>query len=148
ELGPLVRDDTGEWRQYGEIPPKGSTLRFSRYRHGGGRRGNVAAATLNVLKRAIPGVSVTNPGPALGGTDLESIENARARASMEIRTRYRAVTADDFVFLCGEASPRVARAVCVATNGDPIRVHILPNAPDPAGRALTYAELTPDEELV
>src|SRR5262249_44144887 len=50
--------------------------------------------------------------------------------------------------LCGEASPRVARAVCVATNGDPIRVHILPNAPDPAGRALTYAELTPDEELV
>jgi predicted phage baseplate assembly protein len=147
ELGPVVRDDKGEWHQHGEVPPKGSTLRFTRYRHGGGRRGNVAAATLTVLKRAIPGASVTNPGPALGGTDLESIENARARASMEIRTRYRAVTADDIVFLCGEASPRVARAVCVGNEGETVRVHILPNVPDPVGRPLTYAELTPDKAL-
>ena len=152
ELGPLVRDEKGLWHQHGEVPPKGSLLRFSRYRYGGGRRGNVGPNTLTVLKRAIPGVSVTNPQPAKGGMDLESLENARARAAMEIRTRYRAVTADDFVFLCGEASQRVARAICVGPNGTAadtaIRVHILPDAPDAAGRAPTSAELTPDQALV
>jgi predicted phage baseplate assembly protein len=148
ELGPLVHDDQGHWRQHGEVPPKGSMLRFSRYRHGGGRKGNVAADTLTVLKQAIPGVTVTNPEPATRGLDLETLENARARAAMELRTRYRAVTADDFTFLCGEASPSVARAVCVATEGNAIRVHILPYAAEPAGRPLTYAELTPDKALV
>jgi predicted phage baseplate assembly protein len=149
ELGPTIRTASGEWRQFGEVPPKGSTLRFSRYRHGGGRRGNVAAGTLRVLKSAIPGVvSVTNPEPAIGGVDLESLESARTRAQMEIRTRYRAVTGEDFEFLCGEASPRVARAVCVPPERDGVvRVHILPTVPG-ADRQLTLAELTPDEELL
>ena len=34
---------TASWRQYGGVPKKGATLRMSRYRHGGGREGNVAA---------------------------------------------------------------------------------------------------------
>ena len=31
------RTADGVWRQYGAVPPKGATLRFTRYRHGGGR---------------------------------------------------------------------------------------------------------------
>jgi predicted phage baseplate assembly protein len=149
ELGPVIRTVDGSWRQYGQVPPKDATLRFTRYRHGGGRRGNVAAGTLTVLKGAIPGVmSVTNPKMALGGVDLESLDSARTRAAMEIRTRYRAVTAEDFEFLCGEASPRVARAVCVPPEREGVvRIHILPIVPD-ADRKLAYAELTPQDDLM
>ena len=56
---------------------------------------------------------MSNPGPANGGVDAETLDHARQRAAMEIRSRYRAVTAEDFEFLAGEASPKVARAVCV-----------------------------------
>jgi predicted phage baseplate assembly protein len=148
-LGPAIRTPDGAWRQYGSIPPKGAALRFTQYRHGGGRQGNVAAGTLTVLKGAIPGVvSVTNPVPAFGGVDPESLESARTRAAMEIRTRYRAVTAEDFEFLCGEASPRVARAVCVPLAKDGlVRVHILPVVKDP-DQHLTFEELLPDEVLL
>ena len=115
ELGPAIRETDGGWTQYGAVPPKGAVLRFARYRHGGGRRGNVTAGALSVLRSTIPGVdTVTNPRPPIGGVDAEALEHARQRASMEIRTRYRAVTAEDFEFLAGEASPRVARAVCIA----------------------------------
>ena len=98
------------------------------YRHGGGRVGNVAAETLTTLRSPIPGVaSVTNPRPAYGGVDPESLESARQRAAMEIRTRYRAVTAEDFEFLVGQASSRVGRTICLAPQAptDPIRVHML-----------------------
>jgi predicted phage baseplate assembly protein len=81
ELGPSIRgrDPGGRlWIPYGAVPPKGSTLRFTRYRHGGGRAGNVAAQALSMLKSAIPGVaSVTNPLPARGGVDGETRGVAR-----------------------------------------------------------------------
>ncbi len=149
ELGPAIRTPDGSWRQYGAVPKKGATLRFNRYRHGGGRQGNVAPGMLTVLKGAIPGVAtVTNLTPALGGVDPESLESARTRAAMEIRTRYRAVTAEDFEFLCGEATPRVARAVCVPPGEDGVvRVHILPVV-SPADRRLSLEELSPDESLL
>ncbi len=149
EFGPAIRVPDGSWRQYGAVPAKGATLRFNRYRHGGGRQGNVAAGTLTVLKSAIPGVdTVTNLRPAFGGVDAETLESARTRAAMEIRTRYRAVTPDDFEFLSGEASPRVARAVCLPPGEEGmVRVHILPMVA-PADRQLTLEELSPDEGLL
>jgi predicted phage baseplate assembly protein len=150
ELGPSVRQPDGGWTQYGQIPPQGAELRMSGYRHGGGRQGNVAAEALTMLRSAIPGVaSVTNPKPALGGVDPESLESARSRAAMEIRTRYRAVTAEDYEFLVSEASSRVGRTICVppASPAEAIRVHILPRVV-PADRALTLEELTPDDDLL
>ena len=149
ELGPAIRQADGSWRQYGAVPPKGSELRFSRYRHGGGRIGNVSAGKLSVLKAAIPGVSsVTNPSPAVGGVDAESLESARARAALEFRTRYRAVTREDYEFLAVDASPRIARAHCPpAEPPDPIRVYVLPTV-QPADRRLTLEELTASDELL
>jgi predicted phage baseplate assembly protein len=150
ELGPAVRQPDGGWTQYGMVPPQGSELRMSAYRHGGGHEGNVAAHTLTVLRSAIPGVaSVTNPEPAYGGVDPESLESARQRSAMEIRTRYRAVTAEDYEFLVHEASSRVGRTICLPPIAptDPIRVHVLPRVV-PADRLLTLDELTPDEGLL
>ena len=150
DLGPAIRTGDGGFRQYGAVPPKGATLRLSAYRHGGGRRGNVAPGTITVLKSAIPYVaSVSNPSAGVGGVDPETLESGRQRAAMEIRTRYRAVTAQDFEFLCGEASPRVARAICVEPPGSVgvARIHIVPRI-EPADRQLSYAELLPDQELM
>jgi predicted phage baseplate assembly protein len=149
ELGPAIRETDGGWTQYGAVPAKGAVLRFTRYRHGGGRQGNVSPGTLNVLKSAIPGVdTVTNPDTATGGVDAEPLDHARQRASMEIRSRYRAVTAEDFEFLAGEASPRVARALCVPPAKDkPLTLHLLPRV-YPADEQIAYDRLLPDEDLM
>ena len=37
EFGPAIRETDGGWTQYGAVPPKGAVLRFTKYRHGGGR---------------------------------------------------------------------------------------------------------------
>ena len=67
---------------------------------------------------------------------------------MELRTRYRAVTAEDFEFLCGEASPRVARALCLPRRARAAsRCCIVPGI-TPADRLLEAHELIPDEELL
>lgn len=149
QLGPAIRQPDGRWAQHGAVPPKGAQLRFTAYRHGGGRRGNLAPGAVSVLKSAIPGVAgVTNPRPALGGVDPESLDSARRRAAMEIRTRYRAVTAEDFEYLAGEASRRVARAKCLPpADGGPVRLHLLAQA-DPPDRQLAFGELIPDEDLL
>jgi predicted phage baseplate assembly protein len=149
ELGPAIRGTDGIWTQHGAVPPKGATLRMARYRHGGGREGNVAPGTLIALKAPIAGVdTVVNPEAARGGVDAEDMDHARQRAAMEIRSRYRAVTAQDFEFLAGEASPRVARAVCLPPqDGGPVSLHIVPHV-DPPDRALSHAELLPEQELL
>jgi predicted phage baseplate assembly protein len=147
-LGPELRNPHGGETQHGAIPPKGAALRMSRYRHGGGHTGNVDAETVTTLRSAIPGVaSVTNPHPALGGVDPQSIDSARARSALEIRTRYRAVTAEDYEFLATEATPGVARARRVADDEPGVTLRILPRV-DRADRRLTIEELTPDAELL
>jgi predicted phage baseplate assembly protein len=149
ELGPAIRHTDGGWTQYGAVPWKGAEMRFTRYRAGGGGVGNVAAGTLTALVDAVDGIAyVTNPGPASGGVDPGSLESARLRASMEIRTRSRAVTAEDFEYLATQASPRVARVLCIPPGpGEPGAVHLLPRA-FPPDRRLAYDELVPDDSLL
>ncbi len=149
ELGPAVRQADGDWRYYGAVPPKGATLRMSRYRSGGGLRGNVLPGTLTVLKAGPPGIaSVTNPAGARGGVDPEGLDNVRVRGAMELRSRHRAVTSEDFEYLAGEASPRVARAVCVPPDeGNGVAVRILPHL-HPADRRLEFDELQPPRDLL
>lgn len=148
EFGPAIRETDGSWTQYGAVPPKGATLRFTGYRHGGGRSGNVAPGTLTTLKSSLAGIdTVVNPRAAIGGVDPESLMAARQRAAMEIRTRYRAVTAQDYEYLAGEASPRVARARCLPPrDGGAVALYLLPRV-DPADRQLSSGELIPDEAL-
>ena len=148
QFGPAIREPGG-WVQRGAIPPEGVALRMRRYRHGGGAAGNVAANLLTVLRRPIPGVaSVTNPAPAHGGVDPESLEDARRRAAMELRTRFRAVTAEDYEMLACRASRLVARARCVPPEpGEPVGVRILPVVTNPAS-LVTFEELQPSDDLL
>jgi len=147
-LGPEIHHPSGSTAAHGAAAPKGAAIRMSRYRHGGGRTGNLPPDSLTTLRSAIPGVaSVTNPRPARGGVDTQTIEAARSRAALEIRTRHRAVTAQDYEFLASDASPRVARAMRVPDGEPGVTLAILPKI-DPANRRLTLAELTPDPDLL
>jgi predicted phage baseplate assembly protein len=147
-LGPELRQADGRVSLHGAIPAKGALLRMCRYRHGGGRTGNADAGTISVLRSALPGVAwVSNPRPALGGVDPESLESARRRSALQIRTRYRAVTAEDYEFLATEASPRVARALRIVDDAPGVTLRILPRV-DPADRRLTFEELSPDALLL
>ena len=150
EFGPAIRTPDGSWRQYGAVPAEGrdapvQPLPPRRRPPGQRRRGHADRAEERDPRRRH---ASRTSRPAFGGVDPESLESARTRAAMEIRTRYRAVTSDDFEFLCGEASPRVARAVCLPPGEDGmVRVHILPTVA-PADRQLTLEELSPDEALL
>jgi hypothetical protein len=84
------------------------------YRIGGGALGNVNAHTLTSLGRALAYIeSVTNPLPATGGADRETIDEAKNRAPYTIKSRDRAVTAEDYEMLALRASTTLARARCV-----------------------------------
>ncbi len=143
QLGPLVRNPSGEERQYGMVPPAGRLLRFTSYRHGGGIVGNVGEGTITVLQSSIPYVtSVNNFEAARGGTDAETIDSAKLRAPHIVRANTRAVTAEDYEFLALEASPGVARAKCISSgdNSDGqstppgvVRLLLVPSVSDSSG---------------
>ncbi|WP_028048512.1 putative baseplate assembly protein [Cellulomonas sp. URHD0024] len=113
-FGPAVRLEDGSERRFGAIPPRGSTLRVRQYRTGGGAGGNVAARAIAVLRTSIPYVaSVYNRRAAAGGVDGETVENARRRGPLELRSRGRAVTAEDYVDIVRRTAPELARVHCV-----------------------------------
>ena len=67
------------------------------YRYGGGKRGNVGAGTVTGLQTFVKSVdSVTNRRAAIGGADEETLADAKLRAPREIKSKERAVTAEDF----------------------------------------------------
>lgn len=100
---------------HGMIPPKGDrNIRLLRYQIGGGIDGNVPASSLTVLKQSIAFIEeVTNLIPASGGAEMETVEEVKARAPYIFRSRFRAVTAEDFEWLARQASTSVARAKCL-----------------------------------
>jgi len=118
-FGPTMRQSDGVEVAYGATPKQGEPIRMSRYRIGGGIEGNVGAGTLTVLRSSIPYVSsVTNAEPASGGLDAETIDAARIRAPLALRSQGRAVTAEDYEYLAREASREVARTHCIQTRSD------------------------------
>lgn len=80
------------------VPAAGAEIR-AWYRSGGGAAGNVGAGQLTVLRTPVPGAKVTNPEPATGGRDGESLENALKRAPQDFQARDRAVTVRDYEVL-------------------------------------------------
>ncbi|MEM1180774.1 MAG: baseplate J/gp47 family protein [Acidobacteriota bacterium] len=112
------------------------------YRRGGGEGGNVAAGTLTALKDPLPGVEVTNPKPATGGRDVESLENALVRGPQQLHGLERVVKSKDFERVAIRSSGAVARARALtmarlwrhATAGT-VQVVLVPDLP-----AVTKAE--------
>lgn len=154
-LAPTIREPDGTERAHGATPKRGAAVRFTRYRQGGGIEGNVGANTLTVLKSSIPYVArVTNIRPATGGLNAESLEAAKRRVPSMLKSRDRAVTAEDFEFLAGEASPQVARAKCIQTRTDgsssvpPGTIELLIVPVLPTERERTPDTLQPSPELL
>jgi hypothetical protein len=71
------------------------------YRIGNGAIGNVAADSIGLIDQTFPGAgfiqSLSNPMPAFGGRDPETVEHVRQNAPVAFRTQERAVTAQDYV---------------------------------------------------
>ena len=90
----------------------GSNVVATQYRYGGGTKGNVPGGTLNALRNAVTGIDdngITNLMPSFGGTDEETLDLAKRRAPMALRSQCRAVTAGDFEYFAMQAG-NVARA--------------------------------------
>ncbi|MFL5256250.1 MAG: putative baseplate assembly protein [Rhodopila sp.] len=89
-----------------------SSILASTYRFGGGTRGNVAAATLATLLTPVDGLDLGRVGnlfAADGGSDEETLSDAKARAGQALQSRGRAVTTADFETIAKAAGP-VGRA--------------------------------------
>jgi predicted phage baseplate assembly protein len=128
-FGPRIRYPDGTTRQHGAIPADGAEIQVTGYRNGGGASGNVGSGTLVNIRTSIPFVNrVSNLEPARGGVDAETVENAKQRGPLSLRTGQRAVTASDFERLTLESSPAVARARCLPPTapGGPVRVLVVP----------------------
>ncbi|MDF5716663.1 MAG: putative baseplate assembly protein [Rhizonema sp. NSF051] len=120
--------------QYGAVPPRGSEIRMVAYRTGGGEKGNVQRGTLQFLKSAVPYVArVENHQSARNGADAETLDQAVLRAPQILRTRDRAVTAEDFEVLAKQADPgAIARVRCLtptsSRDAGTVRLLLVPQA--------------------
>jgi len=151
QFGPAIRDQGGGLLSHGAVPPIGATLRLDAYRTGGGQAGNVARGQVRVLKTSIPYVSrVENRSPAIGGAEAETLNDAKARGPLLLRSRGRAVTEEDFEELARDVAPDAARVRCVPEQGTTsgVRVLVVPHvASDEVGR-IERADLDPPWQIL
>lgn len=81
----------------GALLPSGQHNVVANYRIGLGASGNVAANSLTMLMDRPLGVNaVTNPEPATGGQDPQSIDDIRSNAPLTVLTLGRAVSLSDY----------------------------------------------------
>jgi predicted phage baseplate assembly protein len=134
----------------GMVPPEGkNNIVAASYRIGGGNLGNVNSNTLTSSGRALAYIeSVTNPLPATGGADRETIDEAKARAPYTIKSRDRAVTTEDYEMLALRASTQLARARCVPdrSNRGHVTLALVPKG-ELRGEELTR-RLVPSNEVL
>jgi len=100
---------------YGEIPSIGTYLHV-RYRSGGGQSTNSAQGTITsvgskiisyipggaslpgaTVSSVINSISCTNPIPAIGGADFETVGEIKANARKHFSSQDRCVTIDDYI---------------------------------------------------
>ncbi len=96
----------------------------ARYKTGGGGKGNVNAGTLTKLDGSFTddngapvSVTVTNPQPASGGSDRQTVAQIKVLAPESIRVLNRTVSREDFEINARRLS-EVARALMLTSNED------------------------------
>jgi predicted phage baseplate assembly protein len=152
-FGPAVREPDGSLRQHGAVPENGAVLRMVRYTIGGGAVGNVGKGAIRTLKSSIPFVAgVVNRHRARNGVDGETLAQAKDRAPIVLRSRSRAVTAEDYEAITRERAPELARVKCVTAGDDgvdagSVRVLVVPQARAVRGR-LELGDLVPDGDTL
>ncbi|MBV8819098.1 MAG: putative baseplate assembly protein, partial [Acidobacteriaceae bacterium] len=93
----------------GAAPVPGTNFTAA-YRVGNGTAGNIGAEALRRVAWDTAGITlVRNPLPASGGTDPESLDQARQFAPQQFRIQQRAVTAADYASIA-ERHPEVRKA--------------------------------------
>lgn len=101
----------GSCEQPGRIPQAGALLRVPLYTTGGGVCGNVPSRAITVLREPHPAVAeVSNPLPAVGGCDRQSLQDALALTPPRLPGPLRAVTAAEHEHLALHCGAGVARA--------------------------------------
>jgi len=120
----------------GKAPLAGEQI-VVRYRNGGGVRGRIGANIINETRSYNPTAPVSaavdvlfrNPTPSQGGTDEETIEDAKKRAPKEFATHESATTGEDYSVLASTYSHPVFGSVAKAIGtirtgieGDPTTV--------------------------
>jgi predicted phage baseplate assembly protein len=123
----VLKVSTGEIRfgdaVNGQIPQvptdeQRKNIRVISARTGGGEKGNVVASAINrfaepygITLGRLAELEVLNPMPAAGGSEAESLEEAEARARLDLKVPYQAVTSADYEQLAlMTPGLRVARA--------------------------------------
>jgi predicted phage baseplate assembly protein len=106
-----------------------------------------------VLRSSIPFVnSVENRRGAHGGVAGETIEQAKQRGPLALRTRDRAITAEDYEQLAKRAAPDIARVRCIpadtAEEAGGVRILVVPAAVPDKDHRLTFRDLVPDAETL
>jgi hypothetical protein len=96
-----IESDNAAYLRFGNgehgARPSSGTKFYATYRVGNGTAGNIGAETLKHIVTDKGGIDkVSNPLPAQGGTDPESIERVRQNAPSAFRTQERAVTPADY----------------------------------------------------
>lgn len=117
EPGYVVRHDDQQRStvQFGSALPTGTVNVRATYRVGTGTAALAAAGQLSLLPQRPPGVrSVTNPLPATGGADPETVQEARRNAPISVRTLGRVVSLSDYEDWA-LAFPGVAKAAATWT---------------------------------
>lgn len=95
----------------GKVPPAGAQIVARTYLSGGGAAGNVAAGAITQLLAGVGGVeAVTNPHPAEGGADGETLTALMRRGPQTVRHRGRALSPRAYETMAFEASTAVAVA--------------------------------------
>ena len=99
---------------HGRRPPEGAVLRAT-YDYAAGAAGNVGAGTITRAPSR-DRFKLTNPVPAWGGADAESVAEGQKQIAWSLQNRDRLVTANDFL------------AITARTPGvDIARIEVLPN---------------------
>jgi predicted phage baseplate assembly protein len=121
----------------GLIPPADTEILARLYRYGGGTAGNVGLGTEWTLRSPVKGTDkVIGERPATGGRDEQKVEELTDIAPRIMRSRDRAITADDFAALASQAGEvRKASAIPLAHPDHPgveiagaVTVVIVPDA--------------------
>jgi hypothetical protein len=95
----------------GRVPAASKLIRAAEYKITKGSKGNIPKGQ-HFLYEGFEGVNLK---PGYGGEDAESLEHAISRARKEFRTRYRAITSQDYEILAlSTPGLRVARAWAIA----------------------------------
>jgi hypothetical protein len=128
----------------GQTPTSGSAITF-RYRVGGGIRGRIGIGQIDTSRQITPlppanaavSVRFRNISPSVGGTDRETIDQAKKRAPRDFAMQRSIVTADDYAQAASTFSHPVFGAVskAVATirtgkNANSIEIYALAEGPD------------------